>query len=196
MFFNFFLNAAGCWASTPISTKISRRPGLASIAWLYHQSQRPNKMTRELTEPHPLSSSGAAWGQDNSHSPGPLLMGWAGRWSRVRHPLPRAKQQGPCTGRKGGRHTARREACDSLPESTLLPHVLRSYHPLRVTSHTPPEQNPLCSRQTSLSQMPQTILPHPPLGVQLGFARASRFLRGLFRSPGNPPTHTQAGSPY
>ena len=78
----------------------------------------------------------------------------------------------------------------------LLPQVLRSYHPLRVTSHTPPEQNPLCSRQTSLSQMPQTILPHPPLGVQLSFARGSRVLRGLSRSPGNPPTHTQAGSPY
>ena len=42
----------------------------------------------------------------------------------------------------------------------LLPHVLRSYLPLRVTSHTPPEQNPLCSRQTSLSQMPQITAPY------------------------------------
>lgn len=114
-----------------------------------------------------MSSSVAAWGQDNLHSPGPLLMGWAGRWSKSRPgaappspPPTRAKQQGLCAGRKGGRHTARHEACLFSPGiHPLLPHALRSYHPLRITSHTPPEQNPRCSRQTSFTNAPNPSAP-------------------------------------
>ena len=66
-----------CWASTPISTKISRRPGLASIAWLYHQSQRPNKTTRELRAPHPCPAQ-LRLGVRTTHT-AQVLYSWAGQ---------------------------------------------------------------------------------------------------------------------
>lgn len=121
---------------------------------------------RELTEPHTLVQLSCGLGSGQPAQPRSSTHGLGRQMvqiqTRRRRPPPptRAKQQGLCAGRKGGRHTARHEACLFSPGiHPLLPHALRSYHPLRITSHTPPEQNPRCSRQTSFTNAPNPSAP-------------------------------------